>query len=134
MHRLKLVLIGLVAIGFLTAHAPTRTRVASAAAPALDRLGPVGAFALRPVHRFTADTEVKFIVGQLRQASTLGRELPMEARFAQWLKRIKLRDDGLDPWGAPYYLERARNNLTVGSRGPDGKRGTADDIRASADY
>lgn len=36
-----------------------------------------------------------------------------------------------DPWGNIYYLEAGRREYTVGSMGPDGQQGTADDVRVT---
>ncbi len=48
-------------------------------------------------------------------------------RFSSWLRRDY---SGVpeDPWGHEYYLEIERSRYTIGSVGPDGKQGTADDI------
>jgi hypothetical protein len=133
---LKLVLVLLVAIGFATAHPPTRERIAHTAAPALEKLGPVGRFLLRPMHKVTAHNEVDFLINQVELARIMGREIPTETSFQNWIKaRVKtsagVRVTGKDPWGAPYYLSRSQTAITIGSNGPDGKRNTPDDIRLS---
>jgi hypothetical protein len=129
----KLILIVLVLLGFITAHPPTRSRIASAAAPALEKLGPVGAYALRPVHGFTAQNEVDFIADQIKLANEVGRETPKDDTFQDWLvkRRVTTRNSGKDPWGAPYYLTRKDKRFTVGSLGPDGRKNTEDDIIAT---
>ena len=132
----KLVLVVLVVIGFLTAHAPTRTRIGAAAAPALEKLGPAGAFMLRPIHRWTAKSETDFILDQIELAKAMGRETPSDNRLQDWLKlrRVRTRADGKDPWGAEYYVVRDRTSFTVGSPGPDGEKNTPDDIRSTGSF
>ena len=132
----KLVLVVLVAIGFMSAHAPTRSRIGAAAAPVLEKLGPAGEFALRPVHRWTAKSETEFILDQIELAKAMGRETPTESRLQEWLKlrRIRTRYNGKDPWGSEYYLIRARTSFTVGSPGPDAERNTPDDIRSTGSF
>lgn len=49
--------------------------------------------------------------------------------FEGWLSR-DFTGSVEDPWGNPYYLEANRRDYYVGSRGPDGQQGTADDITA----
>lgn len=133
---LKLVLVLLVAIGFATAHPPTRERIATAAAPALAKLGPVGRVLLRPMHKVTAHNEVEFLLDQIELAKILGKDIPTETSFQNWIKqRVKtsagVRITGRDPWGSPYYLSRSQTAITIGSHGPDGERNTPDDIRVA---
>jgi hypothetical protein len=57
----------------------------------------------------------------------LGRAEGFPDRFDGWLRRDY---SGVpeDPWGNIYYLQVGRRDYTVGSMGPDGVQGTADDI------
>jgi hypothetical protein len=132
----KLVLVLLVVIGFLTAYAPTRSRIGAAAAPALAKLGPAGDFLTRPVHRWTAKSETDFIIDQIALAKTMGRDTPTEAKLQEWLKqrRVRTRYNGKDPWGSEYYLKRDKTSFTIGSCGPDGERNTPDDIRSTGSF
>lgn len=132
---IKPILVLLVVFGFLMGNPSTRSRIASAAQPALEKLGPVGRVVMRPFRGFTANTEVKFIGEQIKLAKELGRELPTERTFQDWIRtRAKTRNDGNDPWGAPYYLTRGQQTMTVGSAGADGQPKTADDITYSVPY
>lgn len=132
----KLVLVLLVVIGFLSAHAPTRSRIGAAAAPALEKLGPAGDFLLRPVRRWTAKSETDFIIDQIGLAKTMGRDTPTEAKLQEWLKqrRVRTRYNGKDPWGSEYYLMRDKTSFTIGSFGPDRERNTPDDIRSTGSF
>jgi hypothetical protein len=54
-----------------------------------------------------------------------GEGLP--ANFDGWLRR-EFTSSEEDPWGNLYYFESRRGAFLVGSMGPDGRRGTPDDI------
>jgi hypothetical protein len=54
-----------------------------------------------------------------------GEGLPQA--FDSWLRR-DYSGAPEDPWGTFYYLQVGRRDYTVGSMGPDGVQGTADDI------
>lgn len=127
---LKLVVVLLVALGFVSAYEPTRTKMAAATAPVLERLGPAGRVALRPMHKWVARSEVNFIASQIELARTVGREVPTPRSFEGWMRqRLTTRNDGKDPWGKAYYFSvTASKSGIVGSAGPDGEQDTDDDI------
>lgn len=133
---LKLLLIIVVLLGFAWAYPPTRTKMAHAAAPAIEKLGPVGKVIAKPVQRYTADNEVAFILDFIEMEKQSARDLPDDRTFMAWMKRkrVQLKNGGNDPWGKPYFLERTRGTITVGSFGPDREKSTADDIRKSIPF
>lgn len=57
----------------------------------------------------------------------LGRGEGLPSGFDGWLRRDYSGPE-LDPWDRPWYLTTGRGSYTVGSMGPDGQQGTADDI------
>ena len=57
--------------------------------------------------------------------------LPTEG-FENWI-RLDYTGPERDPWGNWWYLQVGRRNYTVGSMGPDGQRGTDDDITVTRD-
>jgi len=57
----------------------------------------------------------------------LGRGEGLPTGFEGWLRRDYSGPE-LDPWENPWYLAPGRRDYTVGSMGPDGERGTDDDI------
>lgn len=57
----------------------------------------------------------------------LGRAEGFPTVFEGWLNR-DYTSSPQDPWGNFYYLVVGRRDYTVGSKGPDGKQGSADDI------
>lgn len=110
-----------------------RERMASAAVPLLERLGPSGQRLLAPAHRWAARHDVGELLKGMKQDALEGRRPPDANAFSAYA-RSRLEDDGLDPWGRGYWLERQRRSVTVGSNGPDGRKGTADDITKSAEF
>ncbi len=57
----------------------------------------------------------------------LGRGEGLPGAFDGWLRRDYSGPE-LDPWENPWFIEPGRRTYTVGSMGPDGERGTLDDI------
>lgn len=57
----------------------------------------------------------------------LGRGEGLPGSFEGWLRRDYTGPE-LDPWDNPWFLETGRRTYSVGSMGPDGARGTDDDI------
>ena len=57
----------------------------------------------------------------------LGRAEGLPGNFEGWLRRDYSGPE-TDPWGNAWYLAQGRSSYTVGSMGPDGERGTDDDI------
>ena len=49
-----------------------------------------------------------------------------------WLE-MDFSGDPMDEWGHQYYMTHTTEGFTVGSDGPDGMQGTADDIRVRRD-
>ena len=62
----------------------------------------------------------------------LGRGEGLPGQFEGWLRRDYSGPE-LDPWDRPWYLQTGRRQYTVGTMGPDGEMGTADDITESRD-
>lgn len=52
--------------------------------------------------------------------------------FEAWLRRDYTGPE-TDPWDNPWLLEPGRRSYTVASAGPDGQRGTDDDITVTRD-
>jgi hypothetical protein len=106
-----------------------RGQATSAALPALERLGPVGEAVGGPVRRVAARTRVTGVLRIIASDYNEGRPIPGERDFQQWMRQ-RMPDAGtVDPWGNPYWLQRTRGSIGVGSSGADGRRGTADDIK-----
>ncbi|MFP4105836.1 MAG: type II secretion system protein GspG [Phycisphaerae bacterium] len=56
------------------------------------------------------------------------QQLPAEANWQEQLKDSGLEEEMTDPWDHPYYYKRTDEGAIIGSPGPDGSRGTDDDI------
>ena len=57
----------------------------------------------------------------------LGRGEGLPGAFEAWLRRDYTGPE-LDPWENPWFIDQGRRSYTVGSMGPDGEKGNADDI------
>jgi hypothetical protein len=130
---MKVLLLILLLIGAAFAVPSIRNRLAGPMDPLLARLGPVGEKIRTPARRFTAHNEIQAIIGRLNEEKLQGRSLPRPVQFRQWV-HDKMRgdiQDGIDPWGQPYYYSRTRTHAVVGSAGADQQRDTQDDVRIS---
>ncbi len=127
---MKVLLIILIVVGFAWTIPPARERITDTLRPVGVALRPALDWALNPSRRAGAGREEQWIMREIENQRQMGRGLPEPRTFHDWVKRhVESVDDGLDPWGQPYYLEIDRQNMAVGSAGPDRTPGTADDIR-----
>lgn len=110
-----------------------RERMAGAALPLLERMGPTGERLMAPAHRWAARHDLDEVLTGMKQDALEGRRPPDPQAFAAYARR-QLEKPAVDPWGQAYWLERAGRTVTVGSNGPDGERGSADDITKSAAF
>jgi len=108
-----------------------RAQVSGAALPALDRMGAPGESVAGPLRQGIAKARVAGIVRIIASDYTDQRSLPEERDFQRWLRVRTSEARSIDPWGNPYWMERTRQGITVGSSGPDGRRGTSDDVTHS---
>lgn len=125
---MKKVVILIVVLAIIWAVPPARERLGAAALPVIERLGPVGAFVLRPAREFGAKHDAKTFVKALEHDASLGRRAPEPRQFTEWVSNRLPDEDGIDPWGNAYWLQRATGSITVGSDGADGERDTDDDV------
>lgn len=128
-------IVGLVIIlAFIWAVPSLRGRVSAAALPVIEKLGPVGEFMINPLRRHAAKSGATHLHRVLSNDRDLGRQLPDERDFHEWVRRRIPGDDGLDPWGNPYWVSRSVGSMSVGSSGADGRRGTDDDVVHTAPF
>jgi hypothetical protein len=84
---------------------------------------------LDPAFRMSTRNELTVMARQLRRRNETGQPLPDPRTFQKFLTDTNLSGrGGQDPWGRDYYLAIQRDSVLVGSAGPDGVRGTADDL------
>ncbi len=132
---MKRLIVILILIGFAWSVPAGRERIRSALQPVGERLGPVLDWALNPTRRAGVKRELDFILRAIENERQMGRPLPDQNAFPAWVgSNVDALNDGLDPWGQPYYLELARTTFTVVSAGPDRMRGTGDDVKASRNF
>jgi hypothetical protein len=131
---LRLVVFVALGLGTIVGVPAVRARVMPPLEPVLEKLGLERKLA-DPIKRRKADAEIRVVLHKLTEAIQKKQEVPDPLGFQYWLKsHTRFEKRGMDPWGRPYYLSDANNQLTVGSNGPDRKRETADDVRITLPF
>lgn len=110
----KLISLAFVAFAVAVAVPSSRARVLEKAQPLMDGF------------------KAKIVPGRLEAMTTqlvarVNRGEGLPANWEGWLER-DYSSSAEDPWGHYYYFETRRGGFLVGSMGPDGRRGTEDDI------
>ena len=123
----------LAVVAALWAIPATRGRMVDLATPVLEKLGPTGQRLLVPAHRWAARHDLDELLVGMKRDALEGRRPPDAQSFAAYARR-QLEEEPIDPWGEAYWLARDGRQVTVGSSGPDGRRGSEDDITKSADF
>lgn len=126
----------LVLIGASTSVPAIRSRVAPRVEPIREYLvrevGPPLRRGFEPIRRWQAQQEMRVIARELRQRGMSLHPLPHPREFARFLDRARYIPRGSqDPWNSAYQLMVTRDSIIVSSLGPDGQRGTEDDLRHS---
>ena len=110
-----------------------RGKVTETMHPVFEKLGPVGEKASTPMKKYTARTQIAAVLTNFKQRSEEGRQVPTVREFEKFLRDHPPSDQKeMDPWGHPYFMTKVNRTYTIGSAGPDGVRGNADDITKSA--
>jgi hypothetical protein len=118
----KLLLLVILLFGIAMAVPSTREQIqANAVTPVRDAIG------TRLVPR-----RLDAMADQLDARLARADQLPSPDNFSGWLRRDYTGPE-LDPWDNVWYIQIARRSYTVGSMGPDGQRGTGDDITETRD-
>lgn len=126
----------LIFAGVASSVPPVRSRVALRVAPIRDyvvrEVGPPLRRGLNPVYRWLAQQEMRVIARELRKRGLSFHPLPHPREFSRYLDKQRYIPRGAnDPWKNAYFLTVTRDSIVVGSPGPDGERGTPDDLRYS---
>ena len=130
---MKKVLAFLLVLAVIWAIPPVRAALMEKLHPVFAKLGPVGEKAATPMRRYTARTQINAVLTNLKQRSEEGRQVPTVQEFPRFLRDHPPSDKrDLDPWGTAYFMSKTGRTITIGSAGPDGVRGNADDITKSA--
>jgi len=113
-------LVLLVILGFVVAMYFPDSRAAL-----VERAGPV----IDPVLEMSTEREMNRIANDLKTYQRENFErLPSERQFRVWVEDQYSGNGGLDAWGSAYEYRLERDVLELRSFGPDGLRGTTDDI------
>lgn len=129
----KLFILSVVVAVVVGAVPDLRVRAKPYYEPVLDRAGtllqPLISRMLNPVFRWSTRSEEEHYLVILRNRVNLGEPLPKPREFQNFLSQESNSGrNGRDPWGSAYFLTLRRDSIQVGSPGPDGVRGTDDDI------
>ena len=73
-----------------------------------------------------APRRLRVMADQIDVRLSRGEGIPDQA-FNSWVRRDYSGPE-TDPWDNPWYIVARRGSYTVGSTGPDGEQGSADDI------
>jgi hypothetical protein len=118
----RLVLLVVLLLGIAMAVPSTREQIqVGAVTPVRDAIG------TRLVPR-----RLDAMADQLDARLARADRLPAPDNFQGWLRRDYTGPE-VDPWENIWYIQIGRRSSTVGSMGPDGQRGTADDITETRD-
>lgn len=127
---IKTLIIVLAILAALWAAPPARARMILVAQPALERLGPFGERLITPAKVYATKNDLSALVRLVAIERNEMRPIPSQHDFGAWAKR-KWGEDPIDRWGSPYWIRQTRDDVVLGSNGPDTKRGTQDDIQQS---
>lgn len=130
MNKIIVVVVGLALIWALP---PVRERLAVAAHPVLVKLGPVGEAVIRPAQREAAKKQITSISRVVAAELETGVR-PPTGSLQNWIARHLPELTGRDPWDNAYWAEQRGRALIIGSNGPDGQRGTLDDITQAVPF
>ncbi len=112
----KIVLLALALLAIALFIPSTRATLLEKASPVTDRF-----------RAMSVPTALNAIADQLEARMKRGEKLPTSEAWAHWLDK-SYTGVPQDPWGHEFYLLVGRRDFTVGSMGPDGVRGSADDM------
>lgn len=111
----KLIMLIILVLGIAMAVPKTRTMMEAKAKPVLDH------FKAKLV-----PSRLGAMADELGVRVSRGEGYP--SSFSHWLEK-DFTGSPMDPWGNEYYLKQDRGGFLVGSMGPDGVEGNADDIK-----
>jgi hypothetical protein len=131
---MRKVVILVVVLAAIWAMPGARTHVVAAAHPTLERLGPRAEFVIRPARREAAKKQMSAILRVASTEQNSGLDVPTGPGFQDWMRQRIPELSGRDPWGSPYWLTRTPAGMSVHSSGPDGERGTEDDLSRTVSF
>jgi hypothetical protein len=122
----KIILAVLVFAGAVASIPALNARVMPLLEPITSRLSARTEQASQPYYVMKANSQMRDVVHTLAQERAEGRPKPKTAKeFTLWQTNNRVP---VDPWGNQFYLRLKRDSTIIGSKGPDGTLGTADDV------
>ena len=119
---LRVILVLLIGLGAALYFPQTHDRVVELASPLLN-----------PVMAWSTKGEMNAISGKLQALSRVSGPFPDKPReFTTWMEDNYQGSAAVDAWGSRYTLKIWPDSFAVVSAGPDGVRGTADDVLVTA--
>ncbi len=115
-------LILLMILGFLAAlYFPDSRQVM------IDKAMPV----IQPVLIWSAEKEMEELQRAIRREARETYQIPQTNGWAAWLVANFTPGAATDPWGETYSYQAWPDSFAIRSDGPDGERGSVDDLRVS---
>ena len=132
---MKYVLIALILLAAGFSIPPVRAKLDPIFHPLFEKIAPLTTKIKMPYVRWRAKNDAQSILQKLVDDQMQGKPIPSPLVFHAWVvQNIHSDSHGKDPWGADFYYEKVPHEFKVGSKGPDGVRGNADDIIVTAPY
>ena len=113
-------LILLIILGFVTAMYFPDSREMM-----IDKTMPV----IQPMLIWNAEREIEELSRGVRREQRQTYQLPPTRQWSAWLATNFTGDAATDPWGTTYSYQAWPDSFAIRSDGPDGERGSPDDLR-----
>ena len=86
---------------------------------------------LNPYLMWSAEREIEEISRSVRRQARETYEIPRTRDWSNWLTINFTGDATTDPWGKTYTYQAWADSFMIRSYGPDGERGSTDDLRVT---
>ena len=83
----------------------------------------------RPVLIWSAEREIEVLSRSVRREARETYQLPQTRGWNTWLVTNFTGNAATDPWGKTYSYRAWPDSFAIRSDGPDGRRGSEDDLR-----
>ncbi len=87
---------------------------------------------LNPYLVWSAEREIEVISRSVRRQARETYVIPLTRDWSSWLTLNFTGDASTDPWGKVYTYQAWADSFMIRSYGPDGERGSIDDLRVTA--
>ena len=86
---------------------------------------------IQPMLVWNAEREIEELSRGVRREQRQTYQLPPTRQWSAWLATNFTGDAATDPWGTTYSYQAWADSFAIRSHGPDGERGSQDDLRVS---